>query len=219
VCAVAITCAALVGVGIAIGVTLDTRLPGVDPFNITVFCWALAAFILLLAKSIYVENWLWRDFLLRRVVCQSVTELSYITRIDQQDIITYLLHNKMSTILVTKGLYNSTFLRSDKDGFSIDVKPRFRTMLLSGLVVVKVATMRGPALIMLPVRKGRKFVGFYHVHIEKDDQDVLACIDPPQKHKENQGRSLKDLDITLTRVQLGWNRVLGLYNLPNSAFR
>jgi hypothetical protein len=216
---VAIACAFLVAGGIAIGVTVKNRIRGVDPFGITTFCWVLAAFIILVAKSIYVENWPWRDFLLRRVVCRSVTELSSVTRVREQDIITYLLHNESSTILVTKGPYNTTFVRGAESGFSIDVKPKLRTMLLSGLVVVKVATIRGPALVSLSVRKGRAYVGFDHSYHGSDKESHLACVQLPQKRAGERDNYLKDPELTLTRVRLGWNRVLGVYNLPNSTFR
>jgi hypothetical protein len=44
---------------------------------------------------------------------------------------------------------------SSSDGFAIDVKPTLRTILMSGIIVAKVATMGGPALLMLDARKGR----------------------------------------------------------------
>lgn len=50
-------------------------------------------------------------------------ELPSVTRVGEQDIITYLLHNESSTIPVTKGPYKAIFVRAGESGFSIDVKP------------------------------------------------------------------------------------------------
>jgi hypothetical protein len=60
---VALICSVLVGGGLAVGFTVGTGIEGVDPFNITVFCWAFAAFILVIAKSARVRKWPWQDFL------------------------------------------------------------------------------------------------------------------------------------------------------------
>ena len=57
--------ATLVGGGIASGLTIQTRIQGVDPFNIATFTWVVAGFIILIAKSTRVESWSWRDFLHR----------------------------------------------------------------------------------------------------------------------------------------------------------
>ena len=43
--------AILVAGGLAIGLTLQDRLTGVDPFNITVYAWALAAFMVLIGSN------------------------------------------------------------------------------------------------------------------------------------------------------------------------
>ena len=57
-----LACALLVSGGLVVGFTVGERIPGVDPFNITVFAWGFAAFILVIAKSIRVTDWPWRDF-------------------------------------------------------------------------------------------------------------------------------------------------------------
>jgi hypothetical protein len=72
-------CMGLVRGGVVIGLTVGNRVRAVDPFGITTFCWALAAFIIIVAKSLMVESWSWRDFLLRRCKCRSVSELSSVS--------------------------------------------------------------------------------------------------------------------------------------------
>lgn len=78
---VMLTCVLLVSGGITVGVTIGDRIPGVDPFNITTYCWVLAAFVVLVAKSVRVHEWPWNDFLHGRVLCKSVSELSSVTGI------------------------------------------------------------------------------------------------------------------------------------------
>lgn len=51
-----VVCIVLVLGGLAIGFSVGTRINGEDPFNIPVFCWALAAFILVVVKSRRVEK-------------------------------------------------------------------------------------------------------------------------------------------------------------------
>ena len=56
-------CLILVLGGLAIGFTVEQRIQGVDPFNITSFCWVLAAFILLVGVYLFflnrVQNPIW----------------------------------------------------------------------------------------------------------------------------------------------------------------
>lgn len=73
-------CALVLG-GLAIGLTVHTRIQGVDPSNITMFCWAVAGFVTVLAKSIRVVNWPWSDFLRGQVVCRSIKYVQYETLI------------------------------------------------------------------------------------------------------------------------------------------
>lgn len=91
--AVMALCCVLVTGGIGLGVTVGDRITGVNPFNITTYCWILAAFVALVAKSVRVRvrEWPWNDFLHGQVRCASVSELSSVTRIREQMIIAYLL--------------------------------------------------------------------------------------------------------------------------------
>lgn len=64
-------CAVLTVGGLMVGCLLGERLAGVDAFNITFFAWVLAGFIILVAKSLLVSEWPWRDFLQGVVVTQT----------------------------------------------------------------------------------------------------------------------------------------------------
>src|ERR1700722_11857733 len=61
--------------GMAIPFVVKNKIEGVDPFQITTYCWFLAGFITILAKSRYVSEWPWHDFLRGRVVCQSISDV------------------------------------------------------------------------------------------------------------------------------------------------
>lgn len=77
--------------GGSIGVAVGERITGVDPFNITTYCWVLATFMLLVAKSVRVRDWPWNDSLYGRVLRKSVSELSSVTRVDERLILAKLL--------------------------------------------------------------------------------------------------------------------------------
>ncbi|KAM5363791.1 hypothetical protein ACJZ2D_011825 [Fusarium nematophilum] len=130
-------CAALVAGGVSIGVAVGDRITGVDPFNITTYCWVLAAFVLLVAKSLRVQNWPWNDFLHGRVLCKSVSELSSVTGVNEQLILAKLIQDESISTLETRGPYNTVFNRRSEDGFSIDRPLSTWTMLLSGLIMIE----------------------------------------------------------------------------------
>ncbi|CAM1508687.1 Fc.00g055350.m01.CDS01 [Cosmosporella sp. VM-42] len=206
-----LVCLILVLGGLAIGISVQNRIDGVDPFNFATFCWALAAFILLVVRSVRVENWPWRDFLRGRCVCRSVSELCSVTRLDAQNVLAYLLHNENSTILQTRGPFNKPFYRQENDGFSIDVRPELHTLLFSGIVLLKVSTNRGLGVVCLSVRKGTDYIPFIHSHREDEEEWNLASINYPNKTEKN--------DVILKRMHLDWNRVLGIYNIADRKFR
>jgi hypothetical protein len=78
--------------------------------------------VILVAKSIRVNDWPWRDFLSGEVPCRSVSELHSVTGTKEQDILGYLLSRESSNILITQGPYNKAFVRRGINGFGIDVK-------------------------------------------------------------------------------------------------
>ncbi|KAF6817576.1 hypothetical protein CSOJ01_02286 [Colletotrichum sojae] len=189
-------CGVLVVGGILAGTLLGERLPGVDPFNITTFVWVLAGFIILLSKSL-------------------VSELERVTGVDAQDIMEYLLAKESYTILDTKGPFNRLFTRRYDDGFSIDVKMELRTLIASGIIVVKMATHMGPALVCLDIRRGvdgRSIIR--HYHSAQENERVLGCFEFPEAFE-------KDGEIPLQELSRGmaWTRVMGVYHRPYKTFR
>ncbi|KAL0929324.1 uncharacterized protein CTRU02_215730 [Colletotrichum truncatum] len=208
-------CGVLVVGGILAGTLLGERLEGVDPFNITMFAWVLAGFIILLAKSLYVGEWPWRDFLRGRVPCRSVSELQMVTGVDAQDIMEYLLAKESYTILDTKGPFNRLFSRRYDDGFSIDVKMELRTLVASGIIVIKVATNMGPGLVCLDVRRGaygRSVI--QHYDSPEKDEHVLGCFEFPEAFEDNEEIPLQTLSESMT-----WTWILGVYHRPYKKFR
>ena len=212
---VALICLILIMGGLIMGFTIHDRIAGVDPFQLASFCWLLAAFVILIAKSIRVENWPWRDFLLGRVVCRSLSELcSVISDVDAQHIITYLLHNERFTSLATRGPYNKPFLQRNRNGFSIDVKIELKTLLLSGIIVLKVMSEQGSALVCINLNNIDDIDIFYHKRSPSKSPFPLPdiiCIDLDSKGNKQ--------DATLIPKHLRWTRVLGLYDEPRRLFR
>jgi hypothetical protein len=208
-----IFCGLLVVGGILVGALLGTRLKGVDPFNITTFAWILAGFIIVVAKSMRVNDWPWRDFLLGRVPCRSVSELHSVTGVPPQYIIRYLLSTESSNILYTSGPFNRPFSKRGTDGFSIDVKIELRTLMASGILVLKVATSHGPSLICMDTRTGA--VGRSVIrHSGQTDKDeyILSCSQEPEVFDEDQ-------DVPLTRQTMTWSRIIGFYHSAYKKFR
>ncbi|KAI0201470.1 hypothetical protein F4808DRAFT_469762 [Astrocystis sublimbata] len=210
--------AMLVGGGIASGLTIQTRIQGVDPFNIATFTWVVAGFIILIAKSTRVESWSWRDFLHRQVLCRSVSELHYVTGIDYELILAKLLHDESTNRLKTRGPYNCVFTnRTDgADGFSIDKPLSIRTMLLSGLIMIHVqAPYYGEFLVCLDVRKGteRHYIGHNTDSTDEDASYIVSEIVPdfglnrPERQR-----------ISLNREARPWSRVIGIYGRRDCEF-
>ncbi|KAI4659252.1 uncharacterized protein J4E78_005678 [Alternaria triticimaculans] len=177
-------CAVLICGATAVPFSVQNRLKGVDPFNITTFAWLLAGFILVIAKSRYVCEWPWHDFLRGRVVCKSIKEMADVTGIDDQMILTSLLHNERDTTLITKGPYNGMFDRraeSGNEGFSIDIPVHLSTMLASGFIVLKVLS------------------------VKDDDSDVNEEV------RENPHGTARKKIMRLSRIHFTWTKVLGVY--------
>ncbi|RPA94530.1 hypothetical protein L873DRAFT_1701105 [Choiromyces venosus 120613-1] len=211
--------ASLVAGGLAIGFTVNTRLKGVDPFNITTYAWVLAAFVVLICKSMVVENWCWRDFLLRRVRCRCVSELRAVTGISDQLIMAKLLHDESRTNLTTRGPYNAVFQRKSQDGsgFSIDRPMSTRTMLLSGLTLLKVVTPTGHALVCLDGRRGTDHQVV--VHRKLDGEEHLVCEDITRSRLQTVGQTSQLLRLPLQKSKkLKWRKVQGVYNELDAVF-
>ncbi|KAK4230057.1 hypothetical protein QBC38DRAFT_496990 [Podospora fimiseda] len=214
-----ILCTILVFGGIAVGATVGDRISGVDPFNITTYCWVLAAFIVIVAKSVLVHEWPWNDFLHGRVLCKSVSELYSVTGLNDQLILAYMLQNESNSFLDTRGPFNIVFDRKVDDGFSIDRPLSTWTMLVSGLLMVEVENDEGRGLVGLDLRRGRS-----HGEVDaikdsaggtKEEETYLYCrkLDNQVLREDRQ-----------TRVRLAyargttWNRVVGFYGNRNAVF-
>ncbi|KAL2867441.1 uncharacterized protein BJX67DRAFT_381142 [Aspergillus lucknowensis] len=212
---VLVGCTILVGGGVAIGVSVERRIPGVDPFNITTYAWVLAAFILLVAKSVRVEDWPWRDFLRGRVLCCSVSELHSMTGINKQLILAKLLHNEATSILTTRGPFNIPFERKSSDGFSIDEPITMWTMLLSGLIMVQVQADQGTALVCLDARKGATGSLVKRQNMPTESKKYIYCDQMPRQDEKNPNEGIR---FRLNSGPIGWHRIDGLYNNHNCEF-
>ncbi|KAI0411298.1 hypothetical protein F5X98DRAFT_383918 [Xylaria grammica] len=211
-------CFLVVGGGLAVGASLGQRISGVDPFNITTYSWVLAAFFLLIAKSIRVKNWSWNDFLHGRVLCKSVSELSSVTGIDEQFIFVKLLQDERESFLETRGPYNVVFRRKSQDGFSIDRPLNIWAMLLSGLIVVETESVRGRGLVYLDLRPGTKFQTINKLGDSEAVQDEEYIHSARVLGDENQNHDVGVTRIRLTKGKIEWLRTAGLYANQEAKF-
>lgn len=216
---VAALCMGLVIGGVIIGLTVGNRVTAVDPFGITTFCWAFAAFIIIVAKSLLVESWSWRDFLLRRCKCRSVSELSSVSGVPVQLIIAYLLHNEDSLVLNVRGPFDAAFrFEGGSDSFSIDEEPNLGTLLLGGIIMVTVATLRGPALVGLHARRSGEVVGIPHFYqvpeSDKGQRDShIVCVELPRQRGDKRAADTK-----LENLVMSWYQVYGVYDVLDCKF-
>lgn len=214
-------CSVILGGGIAIPFCVQERIKGVDPFQVTTFTWLLVGVILIIAKSRYVTEWPWHDFLHGKVVCQSVSDLADVTGVDAQMILNKLLYSERDTFMVTKGPYNGMFLRRvegpETEGFSIDVPSQLSTLLASGFIVLKVLSLNGEHIIVLDVRKGTTIDFAIHAGI---NTQYLACLDIGKRDldDEDEDNPLQTPKVLyLSHVKVSYTKVLGLY-ICNSSF-
>lgn len=202
----------MVGGGIAIGVTLGGRLPGADPFSIATYFWVLATFLILVAKSVKVTDWPWRDFFLGRVFCRSVSELHAVTKVDPQIILAKLLHDEPASLLQTRGPYNGVFNRKSEDGFSIDVPLAMKTLPLSGLIMLEVQRENGTALVCLNARRDNS-VAVLQNH-NKGVHTNMVC-----EYVRGESRlSKRKQRLRLTRSKMKWHRINGIYTRQDHVF-
>ena len=221
----------LVGGTLAVPFSVGDRISGVDPFQIASFGWLLAGLFLIGAKSIYVSEWPWHDFLRGQVVCRGVRNLRDVTGIKAQTILMYLLHNERKMTLVTQGPHNGMFQNASKEGkgFAIDEPVKNSTMLASGFIVLKVLNEKGEHVVCIDVRKGVE----WDAAVKNQSADYLACLDIGKEglsfedmesdHKTayttleveeadtDASHDGRDKVLKLERRNLRWNKMLGLY--------
>ncbi|KAK2740363.1 hypothetical protein CKAH01_18588 [Colletotrichum kahawae] len=202
--------AALVIGGLLCGFLVGDRIVGIDPFNLTMFSWIIGGFLILIAKSVMVSDWTWRDLLLRQVTCRSLSEVSSVTGLDAQDLLVFLLSSEFQTILRTGGPYQRSFFRdSTADGFSIDIKPTLQTLLASGIIPVMVSTLDGPVLMRIRVIPGSS--GYRRIGTKGTTSKAPVYLDFPKFGVKG--------DAVATPRTISWIKVLGLYNSTTTTFR
>lgn len=190
--------------GVAVPFTGRVHLSNVDPFNIATFVWLLVAFILLVAQSRYVPDWAWHDFLHRRIVCRSVTELSNVTGLDPQLVIHKLLIEERNTVLSTRGPFNSMFNRQSEEGFSIDVPCMTSTLYASGFVLFQCLGQVDRHIVCADLRPVSKILTASHVH---KWEKCLGCPLPIDSSQE-QGQLPV---LRLVEEDFHGDRLLGLF--------
>ncbi|KAK8070627.1 hypothetical protein PG997_010830 [Apiospora hydei] len=103
--------------------------PGVDdgdPFLYAYVATLVLGSILFVAKSYWMRDWPWHDFLKGRIVCHSVSEVVAVTRVDEQVVLLKLLDHARASRFVTQGPYNAIFKRLDRSTNS-DEEPEEET--------------------------------------------------------------------------------------------
>ncbi|KXH63398.1 hypothetical protein CSAL01_10848 [Colletotrichum salicis] len=207
--------------GLGVGFNVGQRINGVDPSNLATYLWVVAAFIVLVGKSMKVKEWTWNDFLRGRVRCCSVSELRSVTRIDGQLIIAKLLHDeRRGSVLNIHGPYNSAFLRRSPEGFSIDKPISSSTLLISGLTMLKVVTAKGHALVCLDFRRGTdlRVIG----HIPDPEKEHLICEQIDRLHPgvgvAADGAQYQTKHAFSRSKDLKWKRVQGIYEQMDAKF-
>jgi len=111
------------------------------------FCWVLAGFLVLILKSIRVQEWPWRDFFLGRVVCRSVSEVVAVSWIKAQVLLSILLRLEPLMVLNKRGPFETIFMRrSPEDGFAVDISIGTEALNTAGCFFVKVQSETGPVM-------------------------------------------------------------------------
>lgn len=219
VCSVLIAAFIIAGGGLSIMAT-GNRITGVDPSNLSTYLWVVAGVYLLICKSRFVEDWPWSDFLHFRVRCRSVSELNAISGINEQFIMAKLLHDERGgSELKTRGPYNKAFLQRDSaDGFSIDCPLQMKTLLLSGLIMLKVVTPRGHALVCLDARRGTELKVVEHQGNQSQEHLICEDIHKLQDRRGQKKTEDKSRLQLMTSRELKWKRVQGVYSDMNAEF-
>jgi hypothetical protein len=195
--------------GLAIGLTVGNRITGVDPLGLASYCWVFAGFMLLVAKSLRVENWPWSRFFRGQVVCRSVSEVHSVTGMDTQSILAILLRLEPRMSLIKRGPFNAVFSKRGAEGFAIDVPLHTLTLIEGGLILVKVQSVVGDALIGMHSDLWTR----YDSVSPKGDNAVenrVVCkdfLDPGTWRSKAEKVPL----YTLSRDNIQWFRVVGLF--------
>ncbi|KAJ4349472.1 uncharacterized protein N0V89_008087 [Didymosphaeria variabile] len=205
-------CLVLVLGGMAMGLSVGNRIEGVDPLGFATYCWVLAGFVLLVAKSMRVENWPWSRFFRGQVVCRSLREVVSVTRMDAQTILAILLRLEPRMNLIKRGPFNAVFSKQGAAGFAIDVPFRTSTLMEGGLILVKVQSVVGDALVGI---RSDLWTRYDAISPKGDNEktDKVVCrdfLDPGTWASSRIGGRTFPL-YTLSRSDIQWFRVVGLF--------
>ena len=198
--------------GLLFGFLIGSRIYPIDPFNVTLFFWGAAVFLIFVLKSFKVAQWDWRDFLLGRIVCRSVSEIVGATGIDDQRFLALLLRMSPVMTLETKGPHHTIFARKSEsaDGFAIDVALDRETLIKGGYFFVKVDSLLGPALVGLELGKWSPYNCVYAKGSKKDKQGhICRDLDEPWTLRCG-GRGPKPVHGVCTNA-LEWHNTVGVY--------
>ncbi|KAK1955917.1 hypothetical protein LY78DRAFT_593094 [Colletotrichum sublineola] len=200
-------CGLLVIGGLAVGFPVGERIHGVDPFNISVFCWVLAGFPILVTKATRVENWPCSWFLRGEVPCRSVTEVVAVTGVDAQILIAILLRLDEQTYLRNRGPFNVLFSRKTEEiggGFSIDVPIKVLAAMEGGLIPVKVLGQWGIGLAFVSARSWGSYQAISNFGVYEDQaicRDLAHTLSVAQSQPSHR----------LTMGNMAVSRVLGIF--------
>lgn len=202
-------CGGLVVGGLAIGFSVEERIHGVDPFNISTFCWVLAGFIILVAKSIRVQEWPWRDFVLGRVVCKSVSEVVAVTWVDAQLLLSILLRLEPVMLLNKRGPFETIFTRRNPEtGFAIDVPLGTAAVNEGGCFFVKVQCNTGPAIMCLRTNYSHEYNSIAP-QSRSEERGEVKCDKLDTPWCWGKGPDKGPLYPMMTNA-MAWTRVIGL---------
>jgi len=202
-------CAILIGGGLAIGLSVQNRIIGVDPFQLASFSWLMAGFIVVFAKSIRVENWPWRDFFKGKVVCRSISEVTAVTGMDTQLLLSLLLRVEPRMNLKKRGAFSTIFTRLAPDGFLIDEPINTAAGMDGGTIFVKVSSSLGPALVSVTARNKSPWNSVSPVGQIEDGAKVICRDLMVPGSRRTKGETVPMF--ALCRNSLQWSRVLGVY--------
>lgn len=206
------SCLVLVLGGMTMGLTVGNRIEGVDLLGFATYCWVLAGFVLLVAKSMRVENWPWSRFFRGQVVCRSLREVASVTGMDPQTILAILLRLEPRMNLIKRGPFNAVFSKQGAEGFAIDIPFRTSSLMEGGLILVKVQSVVGDALVGI---RSDLWTRYDAISPKGDNEkmDRVVCRDflDPGKWPSS-SLSGQDLSLyTLSRFNIQWFRVVGLF--------
>jgi hypothetical protein len=206
---------AIIGGSLSVPFVVGERIPGVDPFQFVTFGWLIAGAFVVGAKSRYVENWPWHDFLRGQILCRNVSELAVASRVKRQAVLLYLLHHEFRNPLVFRGPYHGIFRRratSGSEGFSIDIPVGHATVLAAGFIVLEVRRMKENEkkkhTILLDTREDSKYDGIEKYQVFDPLEEILRSKYENRWLGERQIPRLRLLEGSITA--LGAYEVLGI---------